>query len=42
MTRSADLGQWLARLDAVLDRVEGLLPPPPVQPDWQASVAFRW
>jgi predicted AAA+ superfamily ATPase len=29
-------------LEKVLQRLEQLLPPPPPETDWQASVAFRW
>jgi uncharacterized protein len=29
-------------LEAILQRLGQLLPPPPPQTDWQASVAFRW
>jgi uncharacterized protein len=29
-------------LEAILQRLDQLLPPPPPQTDWQASVAFRW
>ena len=42
MAASKDLNQWLARLDTLVDRIEGLLPAPPAPPDWRASVAFRW
>ena len=42
MAASKDLNQWLARLDALMDRVEGMLPAPAAPPDWHASVAFRW
>jgi predicted AAA+ superfamily ATPase len=42
MAASKDLGQWLSRLDALMDRVEGMLPAPATAPDWNASVAFRW
>jgi predicted AAA+ superfamily ATPase len=31
----------VARLEGILDRVEGILPPPPPPPDWHAT-AFRW
>jgi predicted AAA+ superfamily ATPase len=31
----------LARVEAILQRVEGLLPPAPPPPDWKAT-AFRW
>ncbi|MSQ53349.1 MAG: ATP-binding protein [Betaproteobacteria bacterium] len=42
MPASRNFDQWLARLDMLLGRVEGLLPAPSVEPDWNASVAFRW
>jgi predicted AAA+ superfamily ATPase len=29
-------------LDRILERLDQLLPPPPPQTDWNASVAFRW
>jgi uncharacterized protein len=29
-------------LDRILERLDQLLPPPPPQTDWSASVAFRW
>lgn len=32
----------LSRLDALIDRVETLLPVVPATPDWKASIAFRW
>jgi len=32
----------LERLDALVDRVERLVPPLPAPTDWRASVAFRW
>ncbi|AKU22402.1 ATP-binding protein [Massilia sp. NR 4-1] len=40
MTASLEL--FLARAEAVLARVEALLPPAPPAPDWQAAQAFRW
>jgi len=36
------LEQLIARAEAVLARVEGLLPQAPREPDWQRSFAFRW
>jgi len=42
MPASGDLRQWLSRLDALLDRVEGLLPAAVAAPDWNNSIAFRW
>src|SRR5215471_14162738 len=35
------LGRALDRVEVILGRVEGLLPPPPAAPDWSAR-AFRW
>ena len=32
----------LARAEALIDKLQALLPPPPPAPDWEASVAFRW
>ena len=32
----------LARAEGVLARLEGLLPPPAAEPDWSASIAFRY
>jgi uncharacterized protein len=29
-------------LEQILAKLEQLLPPPPPEPDWKASVAFRW
>jgi predicted AAA+ superfamily ATPase len=39
---SAQLDQFLRRAEALLARVEAILPPAPAAPDWQASTAFRW
>ncbi|MBB3119275.1 ATP-binding protein [Pseudoduganella violacea] len=36
------LAHFLARAEAVLARVEALLPPAPPAPDWQSAHAFRW
>jgi predicted AAA+ superfamily ATPase len=39
------MSEWdrlIKRGEALLERVEALLPPPPPSVDWQASVAFRW
>ena len=30
------------RAEALIARLEALLAPPPVAPDWKASIAFRW
>jgi uncharacterized protein len=32
----------LTRLDALVDRIEHLLPAPPAPTDWKAAIAFRW
>jgi predicted AAA+ superfamily ATPase len=37
-----NLEQFLERADALLTRIETLLPDAPAAPDWEASVAFRW
>ncbi|MDP1704478.1 MAG: DUF815 domain-containing protein, partial [Sulfurimicrobium sp.] len=37
-----DLEQFLNRAESLLQRVEQILPSPPSEPDWDASVAFRW
>ena len=37
-----DPERLLSRAEALIDKLEGLLPPPPPPPDWNASVAFRW
>ncbi|WP_395405940.1 ATP-binding protein [Pseudoduganella sp. UC29_106] len=36
------LEQFLKRAEAVLARVEAILPPAPPAPDWSAATAFRW
>ncbi|WP_070248153.1 MULTISPECIES: ATP-binding protein [Duganella] len=36
------LEQFLARAEAVLARVEAVLPPAPPAPDWANGYAFRW
>ena len=36
------LEQLIARAEAVLARVEAVLPQAPREPDWQRSFAFRW
>ena len=41
MISAAELGELFARLEKILDRVEGVLPPPMPPPDWRAT-AFRW
>jgi hypothetical protein len=37
-----DTGKLLARAEALVAKLEALLPPPPPAPDWSASIAFRW
>jgi predicted AAA+ superfamily ATPase len=36
-----ELAVLLARIEGILGRVEGMLPPPPPAPDWRVT-AFRW
>ena len=36
------LEQFLTRAEAVLARVEGMLPPAPPEIDWNSAMAFRW
>jgi len=38
---ASEIGELFARLEGLLDRVEGILPPPAPPPDWNAT-AFRW
>jgi uncharacterized protein len=38
----ADLESVLARAERLLQRLEAVLPHPPVEPDWAASIAFRY
>ena len=42
MTDSLTLERLLARAEAVLGRLEGILPLPPAAPDWESAIAFRW
>ncbi len=37
-----ELEQFLQRAEAVLARVEAILPAPAPAPDWNAAIAFRW
>ena len=37
-----DLAHFLVRAEALLARIETLLPAPAAAPDWGAAVAFRW
>ena len=39
---SAALEQFLARAEALLARVEAILPPAAPQPEWARGYAFRW
>ena len=39
---SPTLDSLLRRADGLLARLEGLLPPPAAEPDWAASIAFRY
>ena len=32
----------LTRAEALIDKLQALLPPPRTAPDWDASIAFRW
>jgi predicted AAA+ superfamily ATPase len=41
-TTAPDLASLLARAQSVLERVEALLPPPAVMPDWKKVTAARW
>jgi predicted AAA+ superfamily ATPase len=42
MIDPAQLERLLNRAEHVLSRLEGILPPPPAQPDWAGAAAFRW
>lgn len=37
-----DLERLVSRIDSLVDRLESLVPAPPTEPDWNASIAFRW
>jgi len=37
-----DLSRLLQRAEALLERIETLLPAPAAPPDWKAAIAFRW
>jgi predicted AAA+ superfamily ATPase len=39
---NAAFEQLLQRADALIARLESILPRPPAPPDWAGSVAFRW
>ena len=38
----SDLNSLIARAEALLARLEAVLPHPPAAPDWSASIAFRY
>jgi len=38
----ADVDSLIARAEALIARLEAVLPHPPTSPDWRASVAFRY
>ena len=38
----SDIDKLVQRAEALLGRIEKLLPPAPVPTDWNASIAFRW
>ena len=42
MTDTADTDQLIAQLQALLSRVENLLPRPEAEPSWNTHCAFRW
>jgi len=37
-----DLEKLVRRIDGLIDRLEPLIPMPAPEPDWKASIAFRW
>ncbi len=37
-----DLARLITRAEALLERIEALLPQPAAAPDWKGAVAFRW
>lgn len=39
---SKNIESILARAEALLEKIEALVPPPPPPVDWGASIAFRW
>src|SRR5258706_11908480 len=41
VSTSRELAPLITRLEGILERVEGILPPAPPPPDWRAT-AFRW
>jgi len=42
MPDASSLERLLARAEAVLGRLEAVLPPPPPPTDWRGAIAFRW
>jgi len=38
----SDFSTLIARAEALLARLEAVLPQPPAAPDWSASIAFRY
>ncbi|MBV8665997.1 MAG: ATP-binding protein [Burkholderiaceae bacterium] len=38
----SDLAQFLQRAEALLERLEAIVPPVAAQPDWESATAFRW
>ena len=39
---SVEANDFVHRAEALLDRVDALLPPPPAAIDWQTTLAARW
>lgn len=39
---SLSLARLLARAEALAERLEAVLPPPPKAVDWECAIAFRW
>jgi uncharacterized protein len=38
----SQLDRMLASAESLVARLERLLPPTPVEPDWDKTIAFRW
>jgi hypothetical protein len=36
------LGKLIAKIDRLLDRIDGLMPRSPAAPEWKGAIAFRW